>query len=1278
MANGAYLRQLHRIFDGGTVAGLSEGQLLERFISRRDETAFEALVARHGPMVFGVCRRILRDPSDAEDAFQATFLVLVRQAHSIRGRDSLGGWLHRVAYRVAIRASANRRKPEHVELDSLSAPETADRDLIALIHEELDRLPSKYRVPIILCDLENHTHEEAAQALQWPLGTVKGRLSRARNLLKDRLLRRGVGAPALAVGVALGRDARAIVSPVLLDSTVRAALNVAAGKVLVAGAASAVAVGLAQGVMRTMFWHTMKWTSAALVALSLVGGAGVGTFGQGPGGEGKGAVVADEPKQVEPFQAPQSDPEPKADEPQTWQARFEAWKKALQGTWKMVDSFGGSLEGEALPFREKVVITGEGQIQLAEPGEADLEYGIVAIASKKGYLSPNFGDKRNQKYPCVFSLHGNSLAIVYTLPGGQNPNPTDLLPQQGRFIVWLERERSKPATPEPPPVASPDADITKLQGGWILWRSTSHLEGWQFDVGTVRNPLAGEMGSIFFIDGQNIRDNQTGNGPAPAVARIESNNSRLKPKQIDIRAVDNTLLPSRGIPVGKAIYVLEDNHFTICYDPVHPDRRPEQFPRDGDDLTNDTRVVSVYERLTPPAAATPPKAEAVPAKHDLRGRWKVVTMIRDGVEYPAPAAMPVQLYTGSVKGVMETFGSVGYGAEYTVNNKTAPMQIDYSRPQVGTKPPVLQLSIYRIDGDRLTTCTGAEGKERPTEFESTPGSGRILSIMKWDGPMTEALELKVLQARAKRFDLLSDPVRANAPDLPPEAPPAPLGYLPPPRPEPPSKEDLRGLWKLGSAVDDGKPVDVGDKEYDLVLTKSLVGEVGEDGLDFRSDYVIEANTNHVTFLRPQRGEQFKLHHCLFRIQGDELTLCRPDPELDQRPTDFVSPPGSDILLQTYKRVGPLTEEILAQLYHDRAELIRKLGTPPRGASDRPAAPPAPGAPMPPAATATHPDESLRGCWRLVSSIQGGLEQDVPKWTAVYADNWYGEINEKGLDFKGPYKVDKDKEPWRLEYVSETNGDVQVAGIYKIEGDRLTTCIAPVNGAEVMSLPSKFQSGPGSRYLLLTFEWAGPLTEDIGKQLQQSRDEHRLQREERSRKRTEAMAKLQPLSAPKPPTNLAAPAPVDLDQKRAEMEIEKEILEMEVESLKERVIGHVQNAKAQEKTIAGGENPAGEKFTPEMLKAMQDVLERQKQALIRIKSSYVEKSKELYQLNRKMTSLGEPSVAADPFATPSDRSPAAQRLAYFDRQIRLLQQKRDAYLMGLPDDQRQTLLKQLAP
>jgi RNA polymerase sigma factor (sigma-70 family) len=276
---GAALRQIERLFTVGSVSGMSEGQLLERFVIRGDEAAFAALMARHGPMVLGVCRQWLRDPNDVEDAFQATFLVLVRKAGSLRQRELLGNWLYGVASRVACRARSNTRRRQGVQgadVEELATDAPAPPEPCPWLHEEVARLPEKYRVPIVLCYLEGWTHEEAAERLGWPIGTVKGRLARARDLLRARLTRRGLAFPAAGLAVQLGRDASAAVPPALVEATTRVALALGAGRAAAVGLISAPVANLLKGTLHAMTLSKLKLLAVPfIIAGAIVTGTAV-------------------------------------------------------------------------------------------------------------------------------------------------------------------------------------------------------------------------------------------------------------------------------------------------------------------------------------------------------------------------------------------------------------------------------------------------------------------------------------------------------------------------------------------------------------------------------------------------------------------------------------------------------------------------------------------------------------------------------------------------------------------------------------------------------------------------------------------------------------------------------------------------------------------------------------------------------------------------------------------------------------------------------------------
>ncbi len=309
--SGVLMQQIGRLFLEGSAIGSSEGELLDRFVRAHDEAAFEALVARHGPMVLGVCRQLLRDPNDVDDAFQATFLVLVRKAATLRRCDLLGNWLYGVAFRVALRArsQATRRTGRFGSqgaIEKLAAAEdlpgsvegaATSRDLESgpWLHEEVSHLPERYRTPIVLCYFEGLTHDEAASRMGCPLGTVKGRLSRARDLLRRRLTRRGVALSAAALASQLSAPhAEAAVPAALELATMRGALSLISSASLSLVRVSSISLPvtvLAQGVLDAMIWNQVRIAAVSLVvAGTLATGVVVGAT-QFNGGSAEGSAT---------------------------------------------------------------------------------------------------------------------------------------------------------------------------------------------------------------------------------------------------------------------------------------------------------------------------------------------------------------------------------------------------------------------------------------------------------------------------------------------------------------------------------------------------------------------------------------------------------------------------------------------------------------------------------------------------------------------------------------------------------------------------------------------------------------------------------------------------------------------------------------------------------------------------------------------------------------------------------------------------------------------------
>ena len=292
------------LFDLGAVDALTDGQLLERFGARRGaaaEPAFEALVERHGPMVLRACRSILRDEHEAQDAFQATFLVLARKAGSlaIRADGSLAPWLYRVGSRVALRArttSARRRTAERHAAEIATARSAVEEPsgLGPTLCEEIDRLADRYRAAVILCDLEGQTYEEAARRLGCPVGTIKSRLARGRERLRSRLARRGL-APALIVRTAMMPTAsRAAIAPALVGSTSRLAIEFAEVG-MVPASSGALARGFLEGMMMTKIKTAGVVLAAGLLATS-AGAIAILAAGSQEPKEEAGQPIAQQPE----------------------------------------------------------------------------------------------------------------------------------------------------------------------------------------------------------------------------------------------------------------------------------------------------------------------------------------------------------------------------------------------------------------------------------------------------------------------------------------------------------------------------------------------------------------------------------------------------------------------------------------------------------------------------------------------------------------------------------------------------------------------------------------------------------------------------------------------------------------------------------------------------------------------------------------------------------------------------------------------------------------------
>jgi RNA polymerase sigma factor (sigma-70 family) len=402
----------------------TDAQLLERFLRGREEEAFAALVRRHGPMVLGVCHRLLGHAQDAEDAFQATFLVLARKAASVVPPGMVGNWLYGVACRTARKAKAAvvRRRGRERQVGEMPEPAMtpveAWAELRPLLDRELERLPEKYRAPVVLCDLEGNTYREAALRLGWPEGTVSTRLTHARSLLARRLARCGLGLSGAALASALMCPAAvACVPGPLASSTAKAATLFAAGGAG-AGAVPAAVSTLAEGVLKTMLFAKVRIVLAVVLALAVLGVGGL-TY----------RTLADDKPGAKKEDAGKSDLE------------------KLQGTWVVVSMESGA-RGKAPEeeFKGITFVIKDDRATLYQGERINMDAVIKLGPGKKPKeidMTVNEGGK-DEVHLAIYKLEGDTFTLCKSHP--PEGRPTEFATKEGAkfpMVAVFKRKAAK-------------------------------------------------------------------------------------------------------------------------------------------------------------------------------------------------------------------------------------------------------------------------------------------------------------------------------------------------------------------------------------------------------------------------------------------------------------------------------------------------------------------------------------------------------------------------------------------------------------------------------------------------------------------------------------------------------------------------------------------------------------------------------------------------------------------------------------------------------------------
>lgn len=697
----------------------ADGPLLDAFIAG-DESAFATLVRRHAPLVFATCRRILRHQHDAEDAFQATFLVLARRAADVWPREALGAWLFGVAHRVALKARAvrSRRATREQQLEDAASAERLgpECDLAEAVHRVVCRLPEVYRAAVIACDLEGLSRKEAAERLGWPEGTLSGRLARARELLATRFRRAGLTLPAggLAAVFALPEG----VSAQVIQATIDLATGAVAG-------ASAPVAALTEGVVRSMALVKLKAMAAAVFAVGLIG-FGAFAVGAGPGGDGtgdgqpkasqsQGGAPPAAPKKVEPPAKPVTD------------------RERLQGTWRVVSLTEGEKTTPTNPKDPWVIEVSGGTLKMPyyEGGATSSTGTTDALGTSGSSAAPtsgtgDYGWKQREytfkldetRMPREIDLTRGTGAVgrgVYEFTataktcqscheapnspalGGGLGRPLDELlglcgpgqksfPLSVRMAISIDGKRPtkfggdgvivfelrRPADAKPQPHAGPRVDLARLELDVLRAELERELDGKdKLDKEKVARLIARLRAAEKLLE-EGAKPPEKTQNPSIAVDQLAKAKAQLEQAQRDAELAYGRAIQAQ-LTAEVAQKALQDAQARVkaaekALADANAKPKPEPVPADAGAFTVHVRTLTAAEKVTRVKLAGSQTvidalahADGVSLKPDAISVW----VVREG------AVMPVDLGGITLKGETKTNYQIRAGDQLFVQAKAA-------------------------------------------------------------------------------------------------------------------------------------------------------------------------------------------------------------------------------------------------------------------------------------------------------------------------------------------------------------------------------------------------------------------------------------------------------------------------------------------------------------------------------------------------------------------------------------------------------------------------------